>query len=177
MKGKWNYDGLGKVHYGHHETYEQPAAWFDEIGGTLEDWGCGCAVMKEYVKKCKYVGIEGSKNEYADRCDVELADYISSPDCLFMRHVIDHNIEWRKILTNALNSFKRRMVLVIFHDPGPETKVLFRHSSPKFPGVPDLQFALHDLYSLIIPYLVKVRLVQKNSESPNNETAFYLEKK
>jgi hypothetical protein len=99
MKNMWNYKGLGRVKYGHPESYSRPCAWFDEVGGTLEDWGCGCAAAKEYVKVCRYVGIDGSNNEFADQFE-DLRFYKSACDCLLLRGVLDHNTEWEKILEN-----------------------------------------------------------------------------
>ena len=176
MKNKWNYSGLGRVLYGHQSTYKRPCAWLDEVGGTLEDWGCGCAGAKEHVKRCRYVGLDGSQNDYADRCDVDLREYTSEADCILLRHVIDHNEDWEKILRNAVASFKKRMVLIIFHDLGPVTRVLFRQGSQKFPGVVDMQFKREDLMKHIAPYLIREERVLKDNESPNNNTLFYLEK-
>ena len=47
---------------------------------------------------------------------LDLADYISTPDGIFMHHVLEHDLRWRIILRNALTSFRRRMVLVV-HTP------------------------------------------------------------
>lgn len=169
MKDRWNYNGLGQVLYGNEASYREPIAWFDELGGVLEDWGCGCCGAKRFVTRCQYIGIEGSKNEFADRCDVDLAHYTSSPDHILMRDVIDHNPEWQKVLKNALASFRQRMVLVVFRPCGPETKVVFTNDSPKYPGVPDYQFKAGDLTRYFSDFLVRI-------ERYNNETAFYLQK-
>lgn len=176
MKNKWKYEGLGQVKYGHLVTYTRPMEWLDEIGGTIEDWGCGCAYARRFAVKSKYLGIDGSKNEYADRCGVDLREYFSRPECILLRHVIDHNEDWRKVLKNAMESFQKRMVVIIFHDLGNVTKVLFRHGDPKFPGVVDMQFALSDLMEFFKPVLVRTEFVAADKESPNNNTLFYLEK-
>ena len=176
MKNMWNYKGLGQVKYGHPESYQRAAAFFDEVGGVLEDWGCGCCGAKEHIKVCQYIGIDGSKNEYADKQE-DLRTYTSDCDCLLLRGVLDHNTEWEKILKNAIASFRKRALVMIFHDLGPVTKVLFRHTDPKFAGVPDLQFSLEDLMKHMLPYLVKVECIPACKGFPNNETLFYLEKK
>ena len=176
MRNRWNYAGLGKVVYGHPESYERAAAFFDEVGGTVEDWGCGCAAFKEYLKNCGYVGLDGSQNDYADRCDVDLREYTSKADCILLRDVLDHNEDWRKVLGNALSSFQKRMVIVLFHDFGPETKVLLRHTSPLFPGVPDLQFQRAEFVALLRPYLMGEECIPADKKSFHNETVFYLKK-
>lgn len=169
MKNRWNYNGLGQVTYGHEESYREPIAWFDELGGTLEDWGCGCCGAKRFVKRCQYIGIEGSKNEFADRCDVDLTEYLSQPDHILLRDVLDHNPDWQLVLTRALASFQKRMVVVIFRECGPQTRVIFTNTSPKYPGVPDYQFKAGDLVQHFYDYLVRI-------ERYGNETAFYLQK-
>ena len=169
MKDRWNYAGLGQVTYGSPESYRQPIAWFDEVGGVLEDWGCGCAAARAYVKVCKYVGIEGSKNDFADRCDVDLTTYTSQADCILLRDVLDHNPQWEQLLKNAVASFRKRMVVVIFRDMGPQTKVVFVNDSPKYPGVPDHVFRASDLVRHMLPWLVRIDRI-------NHETLFYLER-
>lgn len=170
MLNRWNYQGLGRVSYGHPESYTKAAQWFDEVGGTLEDWGCGCAAMRDYVKKCHYLGLEGSKNDFADRCDVDLRHWKSRPDCVLLRDVLDHNVEWRLVLANALDSFQKRMVIVIFRPMGDETKIVWVNTDAKYPGVPDFQFNHEDIMAMIQPYFVK-------EENVLGETMFYLEKK
>lgn len=169
MKDRWNYTGLGQVVYGHDASYAKPAAWFDELGGTLEDWGCGCAVMRKYVQKCKYIGIEGSANAYADRCDVDLREFVSKPDHILMRDVLDHNVDWKLVLQNAVNSFQKRMVLITFMEMQPKTHTVFVNTDKRYPGVPDIVFRAGDLVKFFVDYLVRIDRLE-------NETIFYLEK-
>ena len=61
----------------------------------------------------EYVGLDGT-SPFADRV-VDLRAHRSSADCIFMRHVLEHNVEWRKILHGAVNSFRKRMVLNPVH--------------------------------------------------------------
>lgn len=177
MLNRWNYTNLGQVKYGGNQTYSEPIAWFDEVGGVLEDWGCGCAYAKRFVKRCNYVGLEGSCNDYADRCDVDLRTYTSKADCILLRHVLDHNEDWRSVLANGVQSFQKRMVVILLHDLGPETKVIIRHGSVKFPGVVDMQFRREDLVPYLSPFLVREQRIQADDETPNNNVLFYLEKK
>lgn len=169
MKNRWNYDGLGRVTYGSTETYKRAAEWLDGHGSVIEDWGCGCAAFKEYVNKSKYIGIEGSKNAYADKCDVNLIEYTSSCDCILLRHVICHNVQWEKILKNAIQSFKKRMVLITFMPMASKTEIAFVNTDKRYAGVPDFRFRAGDLVKHFVDYLVKVGSV-------GNETLFYLEK-
>src|SRR5262249_5738702 len=56
-------------------------------------------------------------------------------DCIFMRHVLEHNADWRIVLGNALASFRRRMVLVVFTPFARET-----HEIATRYGIPDIAF-------------------------------------
>jgi len=174
MKNRWNYSGLGQVQYGIEESYRRACQWLDEAGGTMEDWGCGCAFAKRYVNRCLYRGIDGSQNDFADVCGVDLAEFHSQADCILLRHVLDHNENWRAILDNAIASFRKRMALVFFRDFGPETRVISRSQDPKYSGVPDLQFLKADVLQIISPYLVKEDRLDRGELV---DTIFYLEKK
>ena len=176
MKNKWNYQGLGQVKYGKAGTYQAAVEWLDEVGGSLEDWGCGCAYAKGFVKKSRYIGIEGSKNDFADRCDVDLREYKSEADSILLKHVLDHNPEWKKIIQNAIDSFRQRMVIIFLRNWGKETKIVLTHGDPKYPGVNDLQFRKEDVLEFVGPYLVKEEHVPPNEETPNHCVLLYLQK-
>jgi len=80
----------------------------------IEDWGCGYGGVKNYLPPgVQYRGIDGSHSPFADVvADLEL--YSSSVDAIFIRHVLDHNPRWENVLKNALKSFRKRMVLILF---------------------------------------------------------------
>src|SRR5262249_18621560 len=110
--GKWDYRGLAQFPYDDETTYKKAMAFLDGHG-IIEDWGCGTAYAKRFVTKSIYIGIDGSKSSFTDRI-VDLREYTSDADCILIRHVLEHNYDWKMILTNAVKSFKRRMVLIIF---------------------------------------------------------------
>lgn len=173
MVNQWNYNGLGQVKYGALSSYQKSCEWLDEIGGEIEDWGCGCAFAKQFFTKSRYKGIDGSANPYADVCGVDLSDYKSSCDGILVRHVLDHNLNWSTILNNAIASFKRRMALIFFIDFGPETKVLSISNSPLYPGVPDIQFKKDDILKFIGGMVIKE---EKIPDGALVDTIFYLQK-
>lgn len=81
---------------------------------TVEDWGCGYAFAETFKgPKTEYCGIDGCATEWADRIE-DLRKYKSKVDGIFMRHVLEHNPDWRTILQNAVESFQKRMALVFF---------------------------------------------------------------
>lgn len=112
MLGRWNYGDTDAFAYDAEESYEKGMAFLDGHG-VIEDWGCGTAYAKRYVKKSAYIGVDGSESRFVDKV-VDLQEYQSDPDCIFMRHVLEHNYGWRKILRNAVQSFQQRMVLILF---------------------------------------------------------------
>lgn len=169
MKNRWKYDGLGQVRYGHMESYVKAADYFDQVGGLVEDWGCGCAAFKLFLKRCEYWGVDGSPNAYADRSDIDLVTYKSHCDHILLRDVLDHNLQWENILHNAIESFRQRMVVIIFRDMAPKTEVVFINTDGKYPGVADLHFNREDLLRHLSPYL-------KREEKIGHETMFYCEK-
>lgn len=91
---------------------------------TIEDWGCGYGGLKLYLAPHQeYTGIDGSCSRFADKI-ADLERYRSSADAVFLRHVLDHNPNWAKVLDNAVASFKKRMVLVLFTPYQEMTRVI-----------------------------------------------------
>lgn len=142
--GKWDgwyagltSDDMGAFRYGDTETYEMAAEFLSDMS-TVEDWGCGAGGFKRFCKP-PYIGIDGSHTPFADKI-VDLSEYKSSVDSVMMRHVLEHNYEWERVLDNAIASFKRKMCLVLFTplQEGPTTKL----ADNKVHGVdvPDLAF-------------------------------------
>lgn len=163
MKDRWDYAGLGQVQYGDESSYQAAANWLDWPGWTVEDWGCGCAYAKRFFHHAKYIGIDGSQNDYADICRVELDCRFSEPNGLLMRHVLDHNENWRAVLNRAANCCQNRMVLVFFIAWGQTTKILDWTSDPKYPDIPNIQFRREDIFEELSHY--KVREINTTNDS------------
>jgi glycosyltransferase involved in cell wall biosynthesis len=142
MVGAWKYDKVEKFNYGDDTTYKKGIAFLDGHG-SIEDWGCGFAHARMFVTKSQYIGIDGS-SQYADKI-VDLSEYVSGADCIFMRHVLEHNADWRRILANAITSFKKRMVLVIFTPLSETTRQIATSTELTSTPVPDISFRKEDL--------------------------------
>jgi len=94
---------------------------------TVEDWGCGFGGFRKFLAPHQeYVGVDGSKSPAAT-VHADLTEYRSDPDGLLLRHVLEHNPDWLPILDNAVESFKKRMVLIIFTPFLAETKEIRRY--------------------------------------------------
>lgn len=145
----------------------------------VEDWGCGWGGFKDHLAPHqKYIGIDGSKTPYAGRI-VDLEEYTSHVDGIFLRHVLDHNLGWELILKNAISSFVRRMVLVLFTPLGEETRIL--HEYPEWGGtmktMVDISFRKQDITRHFDGLLWSS---DENIKTPTQyglEHVFYLEKK
>jgi hypothetical protein len=142
LVGAWNYGAMPRFAYGDDTTYAKGMAFLDGHG-TIEDWGCGFMRARDFVTRSRYIGIDGS-SPYADKV-ADLCVYRSSVDCIFMRHVLEHNIEWRRVLAGALSSFKKRMVLIVFTPFGDRTRVLSTGMACTSVAVPDISFQMSDL--------------------------------
>lgn len=144
--GKWNYGTAPQFAYGDETSYRKTIDFLDGPH-TIEDWGCGTAFAETFVQRGRYIGIDGS---WSMHCDLvaDLRTHRSSADAILLRHVLDHNWEWKKILENALASFQKRLAIVIFTPFSEHT-----HSIATTWGtVPDISFRKEDLLEFLQPF-------------------------
>jgi hypothetical protein len=144
--GKWNYSNGKQFPYGDPTTYGK-AMSFLEGCGVVEDWGCGTAYARHFLKTGKYVGIDGSPSIFADKV-VDLRKYRSDADGVLIRHILEHNVHWEEILSNAVASFKQKFVLILFTPFSGETKVMVEGRD----GIPDISFKREDIMSRLSPH-------------------------
>ena len=150
-RGLWNktYEGdLPQMVYHDPSTAKAAGQFLNQHDiVSVEDWGCGFGGFQEYIGSHQnYIGLDGSQTQYAAKI-VDLENYMSSVDAIHMRHVLEHNPAWLAILKNAVNSFKKRMVLTIFTPFQAETSILRRYSNFNNTGVEmvDIGFLKSDL--------------------------------
>jgi hypothetical protein len=158
-----NYPRLGlweKWYEGDHArtVYDDPAT-AKVAGGFLsrpnisviEDWGCGLGGFKLYIGDTqRYVGVDGSKSRYVDLI-ADLEVYQSSVDAIHMRHTLEHNTAYRAILSNALTSFHKRMVLTLFTPFQDTSKIIATYPNFNDSGkiMIDLGFARQEIIDLL----------------------------
>lgn len=123
--------------YGSDESYRRAAQFLDH--GPVEDWGCATAYAKRFFTH-PYKGVDGAPG-YADIV-ADLREYTSITYGILLRHVLEHNYDWRLILDNALKSAER-MCIVLFTPLSNETHVMAINSA--FQNVPDISFKLTDI--------------------------------
>jgi len=177
MLGKWdkwykNLKGRTSFRYGNTVTYQRGADFLSDME-EVEDWGCGAGNFKKLYKG-KYTGLDGSHNPYVDKV-VDLCDYQSSVDGIMMRHVLEHNDNWRLVLRNAVASFNKKFCLVLF-TPFVEHTHQITHNEKHGVDVPDISFFHGDIEDYF--HGLKWRL-EKNIPTKtgyNLEHVYYVEK-
>lgn len=146
---KWDgwYNKLNNtLFYGKTVTYELGSKFLEDCK-VVEDWGTGGGGFKSYRPDA--IGVDGSNTPFADKKFIDLTDYISECDGIFMRHILEHNYEWQKILHNALKSARKKICLVMFIPFSDfETKQLAYNSIK----VPDLSISRYEFYDIIKQY-------------------------
>lgn len=170
MTGRWQYQPGDTFGYGADTTYQKGIAFLDRPGDVIEDWGCGTTHAKKFVTRGTYIGIDGSPPGSAGK-GVDLRHYTSVADCIFMRHVLEHNVHWRNILANAIDSFRKRMVLIIFTPFVEDT----HHLEDHWTGVPTIALRKQDLTELFQHLSYTEEHVTSETEF-GEEHIFYIEK-
>jgi hypothetical protein len=117
--GKWDgwYANLsvsnqGPVLYANAVTYLMAAAFLADVD-EVEDWGCGGGGFRRFCLSPRYIGLDGSRTPFADKI-VDLCTYSSKVPGIMMRHLLEHNYDWEKILISAVRSFEQKFCLRFF---------------------------------------------------------------
>src|SRR5882672_11058055 len=95
--------------------------------GEVEDWGCGKGGFSHFCLG-KYLGIDGSDTPFAIR----------------IRHVLEHNYDWEAILAGAVESFQKKLCLILFTPFAAETREL-SHNREVGIDAPNLSLARADI--------------------------------
>lgn len=164
--------------YGDMDTYRLGADFLADCT-VVEDWGVGAGGFKRYRKDA--IGVDGSMTPHADKI-ADLTDYRSVCDGVFMRHVLEHNREWKSILSNALQSAGEKLAIVLFtplSDNGTaEIKGSRKQNGRHGIHVPDLSLSRGEFMELIKRYAKKV--IEKTIPTATqygSETIIYIEKR
>lgn len=141
MIGAWAkaYERQNSDHrYGDTRSYEFIEGFLR--GLDTEDWGCGLGTFQKYHQG-GYAGVDGTKTPF---CHVvaDLRERKSNVPGILLRHVLEHNVDWRTILKNAIESCQKTLVVVLFTPFQTETKQI---SWSDEVGVPDIGFSYADL--------------------------------
>lgn len=159
--------------FGDTETYSKGNAFLINCN-TVEDWGCGLGWFRKICTANKYIGIDGSDTAHLD-VKADLTKYISKCEGIFMRHILEHNFQWKCILENACKSFTKRMVLVLFTPLVEKTTTICMNSIK----VPDISFCKKDITDIFDKHDINyyIETIEKSATQYNIEHIFYLNKK
>jgi SAM-dependent methyltransferase len=173
MMGRWDYGEAEPFAYDAEESYRKGMAYLDGHG-TVEDWGCGTAYAKRFVKASKYIGVDGSQSRFVDTV-ADLQTYRSDVDCIFMRHVLEHNYGWRLILQNAVQSFRERMVLILFTPFAEHERKAGEHDRKigDNDGIPDLSLRRDEIVAFFDGLSFTEETLDSNTEY-GRERIFYI---
>ena len=180
--GKWDefYKDLKEPdHYIDTVSYYQGADFL--VGcDTVEDWGCGKGWFQKVAQGKSYqvVGVDGSQTPFADKI-ADLTKYTTEVDGIFMRHVAEHNYEWKKVLQNLFDSFTKK-AFVAFYTPMNTTSdeaVLMNHSAG-WDDVPEISLPVSVIEDMLQASGVKEykSTTSKSSCAYGEETLYFLEK-
>lgn len=184
MADKWNnwYKNLtqeqcGSFVYGDTETYKIGYTYLNTCD-KIEDWGCGAGGFKRFFLQDgshKYSGVDGSETPFAD-IKTDLINYQSNVEGIYMRHVLEHNYEWKQILENACQSFTKKMCLVLFTPFNTPTKEI-AHNLKHGVDVPDLSLDKNELLDIFKKYNIQYKLITLITNTGYNiEHVFFLDK-
>lgn len=122
--GKWArfHGNHGPRPYVDTPSYNLALEWLEGCE-TIEDWGCGTGWFRHVAPWPERIrNIDGTDAPEVDLV-VDLVDYrpVSRPCGIHCRHVLDHNWQWDRILTNLLETALDRFVVTLFVVPSSGT--------------------------------------------------------
>jgi hypothetical protein len=180
-KGKWDsfYAELtDRDHYIDSDSYRVGASYLSDCE-IVEDWGCGKGwfglVAKEF--DLDVVGVDGSQTPFANKV-VDLEDYTTQVDGIFMRSVAEHNFEWKKILENLVQSFTKK-AFVQFYTPMnfDSNEGILLQLSPGYDNIPEISIPVSVWENILLKN--NVTWVREFVDSPlawGEETYYFLSK-
>lgn len=158
------------------ESYEKAGAFLGGQG-LVEEWGCATTFGKRYIH-APYRGVDGGPSEFVDVV-ADLSTYRSDVPRALIRHVLEHNWNWRAILDNFLLSFKERGVVVLFIPLGKhDINRSFEHRIGQPPTPPGLQLDEESFWSMLShpDLVVKDEVLQNDTPPFGYERIIYLAK-
>ncbi|GFO68531.1 hypothetical protein GMLC_21100 [Geomonas limicola] len=179
--GKWDtwYQGLsqapGAFRYSDTVTYEMGRDFLADCR-VVEDWGTGAGGFKRFRPDA--IGVDGSNTPHAEKKYVDLVNYTSPCEGIFMRHVLEHNYQWQAILRNALGSATKKLCIVLFTPLADTSSREIAHNRAHGVDVPDLSLGREELEGILREFQPhSVEMVRIDSETGyGQEYLLYIQK-
>lgn len=159
MLGLWDYSNASpdQKYGGDDITYEKAMTFLNDCP-LIEDWGCGFGYAKRFCKT-QYRGIDGSKGPLTDQV-ADLREYKSEADGIMLRHVLEHNHDWKKVLENAVASFKKKLVIILFTPLVANTKQIANNGG----NIPDISFRKEDILGFLKGLQIKEEVLRTKTQ-------------
>lgn len=135
--------------YGDTETYQIAADFLSDCE-TVEDWGVGAGGFLNY--RTNAIGVDGSDTPFAEKKNVDLCNYVSDCEGVHMRHVLEHNYEWYKILENSLKTASKKVCITFFIPLNEGETIELAHNLPHGVDVPDLSISRDKFDAIVAEY-------------------------
>lgn len=136
--------------YGDTETYQIAANFLSDCK-TIEDWGVGAGGFLIYSPEA--IGIDGSDTPFATKKFIDLCDYETKVEGIHIRHILEHNYEWDRILENALKSATKKICLTLFIPLNDgDTTIEKAHNLKHGVDVPDLSISKDKFDEILLKY-------------------------
>lgn len=176
-KGKWNefYKDLESPdHYIDSDSYRVGASYLSDCE-SVEDWGCGKGwfglVAKEY--DLDVIGVDGSITPFANKV-VDLEDYTTEVDGIFMRSVAEHNFEWKKILENVVKSFTKKAFVQFYTPMNYDTdEGILITLSPGYDNIPEISIPTSIWHNILLENNVEWKSLKVESPLAYGEETYY----
>jgi hypothetical protein len=138
---------VSPTRYGSDDTTYVRAGLYLSGPGLVEDWGCGTTYARRFIG-APYRGVDGLWSRFADE-QADLAVPRQPVPKILMRHVLEHNWNWREILVNMLASFTDRAVLILFLRPGEKDRNVSASDLSDESEWPGLELCEADLLAIL----------------------------
>lgn len=155
--GKWDNwyrhlkptDAPDAFRYGETETYNIAANFLSDCD-IIEDWGVGAGGFLNHCPKA--IGVDGSNTPFAVKKNIDLCEYVSECEAVHMRHVLEHNYEWAKILENAFKSATKKICITFFIPLNEGETIELAHNLKHGVDVPDLSISRQEFDDIVDKY-------------------------
>lgn len=164
----WETDVKG-TKYGQEESYIEAAKWLEPCA-SVADWGGGRGHFQRFLPPTtRYQVVDGTE-QVPDQIVADLSTYREPSEGILLRHVLEMTPDWKDVLTNAIEAFQKRLVIVTFTKSVRSTKQWRHHLA-----WPVYRFNhAEDLIPSMRPYLVAEPICFPHRLFP--ETVYLLEK-
>jgi hypothetical protein len=151
--GKWDgwYKNLpdtpSSFQYGDTLTYELAAIFLQDCN-EVEDWGVGGGGFLRYRPDA--IGVDGSDTKFAQKKYIDLRKYTTNVEGVHIRHIFEHNYNWKDILENAVKSATKKLAITMFIPLITEDSKELAHNAKYGVDVPDMAINEKEFMDVIV---------------------------